>query len=173
MKHPKLQERLDAAQMRLAIGELEEEYPNTERLHLMYMDGAVWKVFLIVTNDFDRNGQHALEHHWKRCGKSEEVHGILKNDLAGGHVPNADFGSCAVWWSLCVLSYNLQRLMTHCFFPDAWSRVYQKRLLATISSTPAKIVRHGKQIVIRVFGRLGRLIEAAHWKVLRFVRLTI
>lgn len=60
----------------------------------------------MVTNDFERNGQHALEHHWKRCGKSEEVHGILKNDLAGGHVPSADFGSCAVWWYLCILSYN-------------------------------------------------------------------
>ena len=173
MKHPKLKERMDAAQMELAIEEIEGEHPKTERLHLTCMDGTVWKVFLMVTNDFERNGQHALEHHWKRCGKSEEVHGILKNDLAGGHVPSADFGSCAVWWYLCVLSYNLQRLMTHSLFPEEWARVHQKRLLATIYSTPAKMVRHGKQRVIRVFGLLGRLIEAAHWKVLRLGRLNI
>ena len=173
MKHPKLEERMDASQMELAIEEIEGENPNTERLHLTGMNGTVWKVFLMVTNNLERDGQQALEHHWKRCGKSEEVHGILKNDLAGGHVPSADFGSCAVWWYLCVLSYNLQRLMTHRLFPEEWARVHQKRLLATIYSTPAKMVRHGKQTVIRVFGFLGRLIEAAHWELLRFHRMNI
>ena len=173
MKHPKLEERMDASQMELAIEEIKGENPNTERLHLTGMNGTVWKVFLMVTNNLERDGQQALEHHWKRCGKSEEVHGILKNDLAGGHVPSADFGSCAVWWYLCVLSYNLQRLMTHRLFPEEWARVHQKRLLATIYSTPAKMVRHGKQTVIRVFGFLGRLIEAAHWELLRFHRMNI
>lgn len=173
MKHAKLKERMDASQMELAIEEIEGENPNTERLHLTGMNGTVWKVFLMVTNDLDRWGQHALEHHWERCGKSEEVHGILKNDLAGGHVPSADFGSCAVWWYLCILAYNLQRLMTHRLFSEEWARVHQKRLLATIYSTPAKIVRHGKQIAIRVFGFLGRLIEAAHWKLLRMHRMNI
>jgi len=63
--------------------------------------------------------------------------------------------------------------MTHRLFPEEWARVHQKRLLATIYSTPAKMVRHGKQIVIRVFGFLGRLLEAAHWELLRFHRMNI
>ena len=42
MKHPKLKERMDAAQMELAIEEIEGEHPKTERLHLTCMDGTVW-----------------------------------------------------------------------------------------------------------------------------------
>ena len=86
--------------MEPAIEKIEGENPNTERLHLTGMDGTVWKIFLMETNDLERWGQQALEHYWERCGKSEEVHGILKNDLTGGHAPSADFGSCAVWWYL-------------------------------------------------------------------------
>lgn len=108
-----------------------------------------------------------------RCGKSEEVHGILKNDLAGGHVPSADFGACALWWHLCVLAYNLQRLMTHALFPEERARVRRKRLLATIYPTPAKIVHHGKRIVVRVFGLPGKLIENARWKLLQLHRMNI
>jgi hypothetical protein len=33
-----------------------------------------------------------------------------------------------------------------------------------LEERPAKMARHGKQTVIRVFGFLVRLIEAAQWK---------
>lgn len=159
--------------MDLFIEEIEGEHPKVERLHLTVMDETVRKMFLMVTNDFDRDGEQALRYHRERCGKSGEAHGILKNDLAGGHVPGADFGACALWWHLCVLAYNLQRLMTHALFPEERARVRRKRLLATIYPTPAKIVHHGKRIVVRVFGLPGKLIENARWKLLRLHRMNI
>jgi len=35
--------------------------------------------------------------HWlhARCSKSEEVHAVMKDDLAGGKLPSADFGENA------------------------------------------------------------------------------
>ncbi len=53
-----------------------------------------YRVFGVVTNIkyADMNGEEVI--HWlhERCGKSEEVHAVMKDDLAGGKLPSADFG---------------------------------------------------------------------------------
>ena len=33
----------------------------------------------------------------QRCGKGEEVHSVLKSDLAGGRLPSGLFGANAAW----------------------------------------------------------------------------
>ena len=45
--------------------------------------------------------------HWlhERCGKSEEAHAVMKDDLAGGKLPSEDFGENAAWWWILVLLY--------------------------------------------------------------------
>lgn len=47
-----------------------------------------YKLFGIVTNipDTTKSGEDVI--HWlhARCGKSEEVHSVMKKDLAGGNV---------------------------------------------------------------------------------------
>ena len=40
------------------------------------------------------------------CGKGEEVHGVLKDDLAGGRLPSGLFGANAAWWAIAVLAFN-------------------------------------------------------------------
>jgi hypothetical protein len=35
--------------------------------------------------------------HRERCGKSEEAHSVLKEDLAGGQMPSNLFGANAAW----------------------------------------------------------------------------
>jgi len=66
----------------------------------MQIEEKRYKVFGIVTNiDYEEmNGEDLI--HWlhERCGKSEEVHAVMKNDLAGGKLPSADFGENATWW---------------------------------------------------------------------------
>ena len=42
----------------------------------------------------------------QRCGKGEEVHGVLKDDLAGGRLPSGLFGANAAWWAIAVLAFN-------------------------------------------------------------------
>ncbi len=60
----------------------------------MEMQESRYKVFGIVTNITytEMNGEEVI--HWlhERCGKSEEVHAVMKEDLAGGKLPSADFG---------------------------------------------------------------------------------
>ncbi len=50
-----------------------------------------YKLFGVVTNR-DLPGQELIEWHRERCGKSEEVHSVMKADLAGGKLPSGDFG---------------------------------------------------------------------------------
>ena len=47
----------------------------------------------------------------QRCGKGEEVHSVLKSDLAGGRLPSRLFGANAAWWAIAVLAFNLSSAM--------------------------------------------------------------
>jgi len=157
----------DARQMELEIEGLEADNPNLKKLHLMVLGGKVWKTFLIVTNNLTEPGDEVIRWHRGRCGKSEEIHAVLKRDLAGGHVPTGSFEANAAWWYLSVLSFNLQRLVTHHVLPPGWSRYHQKHLLATIYTAPARIVRHAGQVILRIAGSIGRMLEDSHWELLR------
>jgi hypothetical protein len=45
-----------------------------------------YKLFGIVTNR-EIEGEELIHWHRKRCGKSEEAHGVMKHALAGGKLP--------------------------------------------------------------------------------------
>jgi hypothetical protein len=167
---PTTTEREEALQktLELEIEEREEAYPKMKKLHLTTFNGEIYKTFLVVTNKFEEPGDQVIRWQRARCGKSEEVHSVLKSDLAGGHVPTGNFGANAAWWYLSILSFNLQRLLTHHLLPKGWSRVRQKRLLATIYGTPATLTRHAKQMVLKIEGKIGKMLQEAHWKLFRF-----
>ena len=52
-------------------------------------------------------GSELVRWYRARCGKGEEVHGVMKTDLAGGRLPSGLFGANAAWWGHVVLAFNL------------------------------------------------------------------
>ncbi len=64
----------------------------------MELGGHVYKVFGIVTNLIGREA--VIRWYRERCGKSEEVHRNLKEDLASDVISR--FGSNAFWWNVSV-----------------------------------------------------------------------
>ena len=72
----------------------------------MTMGKKRYKVFGIVTNR-DTEGNDLIDWLRKRCGKSEEAHSVMKEDLAGGKLPSSDFGENAAWWWIMILAFNL------------------------------------------------------------------
>ena len=81
-------------------GQMELPFPAME------LSNRGWyKVFGVVTN----RSIAADELIWwsrQRCGKGEEVHSVLKSDLAGGRMPSGLFGANAAWWAISVLAFN-------------------------------------------------------------------
>ena len=70
-------------------GQLELPFPGME------LSNRGWyKVFGVVTNR-TLAGDELVRWSRQRCGKGEEVHGVLKNDLAGGRLPSRLFGANA------------------------------------------------------------------------------
>ncbi len=73
---------------------------------VMEMSGRGWyKVTALVTNRA-LPGDKLIGWYRQRCGKGEEVHGVLKEDLAGGRLPSGLFGANAAWWAIAVLAFN-------------------------------------------------------------------
>ena len=78
-----------------------------------------YKVFGVVTN----RSIAAHELIWwsrQRCGKGEEVHSVLKSDLAGGRLPSGLFGANAAWWAISVLAFNLNSAMKRLVLGKQW-----------------------------------------------------
>ena len=86
----------------------------------------------------------------ERCGKSEEVLRVLKEDQAGGHVISHRLGSNAFWWNVAVLSLSVHSLVKRLLLPEA-VRSYRPRTLRFLFYTSMGcLVSHARGIVLRV-----------------------
>lgn len=73
----------------------------------------------MVTNR-DVLGNYIIWWHRERGGKAEEMHKIMREDLAGGHLPSARFGANAAWCGIMVLASNLNSLIKRLVRPEEW-----------------------------------------------------
>jgi hypothetical protein len=101
------------------IEEAERKNENLKKLHMTSMDGRAYKIYGIVTNMLKIEASELVLLHHGRCGKSEEIHRILKDDLAGGHVISKRFGANAAYWNIAVLASSLHNILKNNFLPAA------------------------------------------------------
>jgi hypothetical protein len=138
----------------LAIRELLEqaELPGVESqlpFPSMIFDEKRYKLFGLVTNR-DIPGDELIWWHRKRCGKGEEMHKIMKEDLAGGHLPSARFGANAAWWGIMVLAFNLNSLMKRLVLPMEWAPKRLKAIRFGFINLAGRVVRGSRQLAIRL-----------------------
>jgi hypothetical protein len=135
---------------------MEEENEKIKKLHLTEMTGDVYKIFGIVTNMIERDGGELIAWHYERCGKSEELHRILKNEMAGGHIASRKFGANAAWWNIAVLALSLLSLFKY-FLPEGCRSSRPKTLRFQFFMTLGRIVSHARRVVLRI--QAGRVAE--------------
>ncbi len=142
----------------LAIRERLEQpaLPGTERqlsLPFPTMDwGAVtYKVTGIVTNR-DLPGDELIWWYRERCGKSEEAHSIMKEDLAGGKLPSQLFGANAAWWQIMILAFNVNSAMKRLMLGEGWVNRRMKAVRLRLINLPGRIYEHGRQLFVRLSG---------------------
>jgi len=140
------------------IFEDQQPLPGMEDLQLplpfptMHIDSKKYKVFGIVTNikEAKMNGEDLI--HWlhARCGKSEEVHAVMKDDLAGGKLPSADFGENAAWWWIMIIALNLNTIMKNLALNPSMINSRMKSIRFSIINIPGRIIKSARGLVLRL-----------------------
>jgi len=123
---------------------------------------GIYKLFGVVTNRRDA-GDKVIWWLRERCGKSEEVHAVMKTDLAGGQLPSARFGANAAWWTLMILALNLNGAMKLLVLGQDWVPKRMKALRFGLIGLPGRVVRHARRLIIRLSANavtLGLILAA-------------
>jgi hypothetical protein len=115
----------------------------------MTMEEKRYKIFGIVTNR-DMEGSELINWLHERCGKSEEAHAVMKEDLAGGRLPSADFGENAAWCGITILAFNLNAAMKQLALQGAWVAKRMKALRFSLINLPGRILDHARHLIIRI-----------------------
>ena len=112
--------------------------------------GTVYsKLFGVVTN-LDWDGEAVVLWLRERCGKSEEVHSIMKSDLAGGQLPSAHFGANAAWWAIMLLSLNLNEAMKRLVLGGWWATARGKAIRFQLIQLPGRVLERARQLLVQV-----------------------
>ena len=125
---------------------------DTEKLSVPVMemgDGKWYKLTGVVTNR-QLPGDELVRWYRQRCGKGEEVHSVLKEDLAGGRLPSGKFGSNAAWWAIAVLAFNLNSAMKRLVLGEEWVSRRLKAVRFGVICVAGRVVRHARRLIIRL-----------------------
>ena len=136
---------------------VQEQLDLREQLNLpfqamsMLTDGhpIYYKIFGTVTN-LPWSGDRVIQWLQQRCGKSEEVHAVQKEDLAGGILPSTAFGANAAWWGVMVLAYNLNTVMKHLVLGDGWVKKRMKALRFGLIQMAGVLVQHAGSLNVKL-----------------------
>jgi len=110
-----------------------------------------YKLFGIVTN-MDWEGGKLIDWHHERCGKSEEAHAVMKEDLAGGKLPSGKFGENAAWWWIMVLAHNLNAAMKRLVLQGSWVTKRMKAVRFHLINLPGRVMEHARGLIVRLAG---------------------
>lgn len=111
--------------------------------------GERYKIRGIVTNRAI-DGNDLIQWYRERCGKSEEVHAVMKDDLAGGKLPSGDFGENAAWWGIMILALNLNAAMKRLVLPAGWRQKRFKAVRFGLINLAGQVRERSRQLQILI-----------------------
>lgn len=111
--------------------------------------GERYKIYGIITNR-DVGGNELIQWYRERCGKSEEVHAVMKDDLAGGKLPSGFFGENAAWWGIMILALNLNAMMKRLVLPASWRRKRFKAVRFGLINLAGQVRERSRQLQILI-----------------------
>jgi len=121
-----------------------------------------YKLFGVVTN-MDWEGEQLIHWSQKRCGKSEEAHAVMKEDLAGGKLPSGKFGENGAWWWIMILALNLNAAMKQLALGKSWVPKRMKAIRFSFINLPGRVLKRSRELIVRLVKRhpsMELLLEA-------------
>jgi len=116
-----------------------------------FTDKGRYKVSGVVTNR-TIPGDELIWWYRARCGKSEEAHSVMKEDLAGGKLPSGLFGVNAAWWAIMILAFNLNSAMKHLVLGESWVTKRMKAIRFLLINLPGRIIKRSRELIVRLTG---------------------
>jgi len=139
---------------RYLFGKEEEKYEEEEEednsVKQYKKDGKRYRVRVIVTNRRYITGEELFYWHNKRCGYSEQVHDIMKNELSGGSFPSDKFGANAFWWHMMIFSLNILQIYKGLVLENGWLTRRIKTLRLYFIYLAGRVVSRGRRLFVYV-----------------------
>lgn len=110
-----------------------------------------YKIHGIVTNR-TIPGDELIWWYRARCGRSEEAHSVMKEDLAGGKLPSGLFGVNAAWWAIMILAFNLNSAMKRLVLGENWVTKRMKAIRFLLINLPGRIIKRSRELIVRLTG---------------------
>jgi hypothetical protein len=114
-----------------------------------FSKGERYKLFGLVTNRAI-GGDELIWWHRGRCGKGEQAHSVMKEDLAGGKLPSGDFGQNAAWWAIMILSFNLNSAMKGLVLGEGWVSKRLKTIRFALINVAGRVIERSRQLIVRL-----------------------
>jgi hypothetical protein len=108
-----------------------------------------YKLFSLVTNR-DLPGDELIRWQRERCGKSEEAHAVMKDDLAGGRLPSWKFGANAAWWQMMLLALNLNAVLKRHVLGGTWVNRRMKAIRFGLIRIAGWVTQHARRLEVRL-----------------------
>jgi len=112
-------------------------------------EGRLYKVTALITNR-EAPGPEVIRWYRERCGKSEEVHRVLKDELAGGKLPSGSFGENAAWWAIAALAFNVHTAVKGLALGGAWATKRLKTIRFQLLTVPGRVIERGRRLFLRI-----------------------
>ena len=138
-----IREWMGAELAELKLSEVSLPFPTIQ------IDSQRYKLTGVVTN-LDGDGGELIHWYRRRCGKSEEVHAVMKEDFAGGQLPSEHFGANAAWWWIMILALNLNSAMKQLALGSSWICKRMKAIRFSLLNIAGRIVEHSRELIIRL-----------------------
>jgi len=126
--------------------EAELPFPTME-----FSEKGKHKLFGLVSNR-TIPGDDLIWWHRARCGKGEEAHSVMKEDLCGGKLPSGRFGENAAWWAIMVLAFNLNSAMKRLVLGGSWTKKRLKAIRFSLIHLAGRVMERSRQLIVRLAG---------------------
>ncbi len=131
-------------------------------------DGIRYSIRVIVTNRYDLTGAELFHCHNKRCGYSEQIHGVMKNELAGSQFPSNKFGANAFWWLMMIFSLNIIQLYKNIILGNGWRTRKMKSFRLHFIYLAGRVTKRSRSLFVYVrnnnlFNIIINRIENLKW----------
>ncbi len=127
----------------------------------LYDDGSRVRHFAVVTNIEEWTAAKLIQWHREKAGTIEQVHDVLKNELAAGVLPCGRFGANAAWLRLAVITHNVLTALKRLALPAEYLQVRPKRLRFLFLNLAGRVSHHARMMHLRLSALLARIGDMA------------